>query len=339
MEQQHNFLAMVFPGQGSQSVGMLAGLAASHPEVGETFAEASEVLGLDLWKLVSEGPEDQLNLTVNTQPAMLVAGVATYRAWRGQGGLLPGWMAGHSLGEYTALVCAAALAFEDAIKLVRERAKLMQDAVPAGQGAMAAILGLDYVQVVAVCAQASGVGGSVSPASFNAPGQVVIAGDVAAVTRAVAAAKAAGAKRALLLPVSVPSHCPLMGGAAEKLLVLLEQIPLQTPSILVVHNADVATHAAPEVIRSVLSRQLSSPVCWVESVKFMHEQGAVVFLESGPGKVLTGLNKRIASGARSHCFYDVGTLAAALEIVNYPAPRGGAWGRNPKSPRSTLGKR
>lgn len=315
MEQQQNFLAVVFPGQGSQSVGMLAGLAAAHPEVRETFAQSSSVLGFDLWKLVSEGPEDQLNLTVNTQPAMLAAGVAAYRVWRKQGGAVPGWLAGHSLGEYTALVCAGVLAFEDAVKLVRERARLMQEAVPAGEGGMAAILGLDDVQVVAVCAQVSSAGGSVAPANFNAPGQVVIAGDAAAVAQAVEAAKAAGAKRALPLPVSVPSHCPLMAGAAEKLLALLAQTPLQAPSIPVVHNADVGTHAAPEVIRSVLARQLSSPVRWVESVKFMHEQGVSLFMECGPGKVLTGLNKRIAGDARCHCIFDADSLAAALEMV------------------------
>lgn len=315
MEQQQNYLAMVFPGQGSQSVGMLAGLAAAYPEVEQTFAEASEVLGFDLWALVSAGAEDQLNLTVNTQPAMLAAGVATYRVWRKQGGALPGWMAGHSLGEYTALVCADALAFTDAVRLVRERARLMQEAVPAGQGAMAAILGLEDYQVVAVCAQVSAAGGNVAPANFNAPGQVVIAGDAAAVTQAMEAAKAAGAKRALPLPVSVPSHCPLMAGAAEKLLALLEQTPLQTPAIAVVHNADVGTHAAPEVIRSVLARQLSSPVRWVESVKFMHEQGVVLFLECGPGKVLTGLNKRIVGNANNHCIFDADSLAQALEMV------------------------
>lgn len=314
MEQQHNFLAMVFPGQGSQSVGMLSGLAAAYPIVGETFAQASEVLGFDLWQLVSQGPDEQLNLTVNTQPAMLAAGVAAYRVWRQQGGTEPGWMAGHSLGEYTALVCAEALAFEDAIKLVRERARLMQEAVPAGQGAMAAILGLDDTRVREVCLQASSHG-SVAPANFNAPGQVVIAGQAEAVAQAVVAAKAAGAKRAVPLPVSVPSHCAMMEGAARELLALLEQVPLQMPKIPVVHNVDVAAHSAPEVIRAALARQLANPVRWVESVKFMHEQGVSLFLECGPGKVLTGLNKRIAGDADCYCFYDADSLAQALEIV------------------------
>lgn len=316
MEQQHNFLALVFPGQGSQSIGMLADLAAAHPEVRETFSQASDALGFDLWQLVNEGPGDQLNLTINTQPAMLASGVAAYRVWRKQGGILPGWMAGHSLGEYTALVCAEALAFADAVKLVRERARLMQEAVPAGQGAMAAILGLDDPQLVAICQQVSSSGmGSVSPANFNAPGQVVIAGDAAAVNQAIEAAKSAGAKRALPLPVSVPSHCSLMTGAAEKFQVLLEQTPLQSPVIPVVHNADVGTHAAPETIRSLLAQQLFLPVRWVESVKFMHEQGVMLFLECGPGKVLTGLNKRIAADARSHCFFDNESLNAALEML------------------------
>lgn len=315
MEHQHNYLAMVFPGQGSQSVGMLAGLAAAYPVVGETFAQASEVLGFDLWKLVNEGPEEQLNLTVNTQPAMLAASVATYRVWRQQGGILPGWMAGHSLGEYTALVCAEALAFEDAVTLVRERARLMQEAVPAGQGAMAAILGLDDVHVVAVCEQVSSAGGNVAPANFNAPGQVVIAGEAEAVAQAVAAAKAAGARRALPLPVSVPSHCALMSAAANQLLALLEKTPLQMPLVPVLHNVDVAAHSAPEVIRDALARQLANPVRWVESVKFMHEQGVGFFLECGPGKVLTGLNKRIATDASCHCFFDADSLAQALEML------------------------
>lgn len=314
MEQQ-NYLALVFPGQGSQSVGMLTHLASAYPEVKETFAQASAVLGFDLWDLVDNGPEDQLNLTLNTQPAMLAAGVATYRVWRKQGGLLPGWMAGHSLGEYTALVCAEALAFEDALKLVRERARLMQEAVPAGQGAMAAILGLSDSQVVAVCKEVSTEEAGVSPANFNAPGQVVIAGHSAAVGKAIDAAKQAGAKRAIALPVSVPSHCPLMEKAADKLMELLMQTPLQMPSIPVVHNVDVGTHAAPEVIRNALAQQLSKPVRWVSSIKFMHEQGVALFLECGPGKVLTGLNKRIVADARSHCFFDADSLAQALEMV------------------------
>lgn len=315
MALQCNDLALVFPGQGSQSVGMLAALAAAHAEVEATFAEASEVLGLDLWQLVAEGPAEALNLTMNTQPAMLAAGVAVYRVWAAQGGPVPAWMAGHSLGEYTALVCADALAFGDAVRLVRERARLMQETVPAGEGAMAAVLGLDDPVLVQVCQEASTSGSLVTPANFNAPGQVVIAGHATAVDQAVVAAKAAGAKRAVVLSVSVPSHCPLMEDAAAKLLELLEQTPFSAPKIPVVHNADVASHTALDVIRKVLAQQLFQPVRWVESVNFMSRHGVARFVECGPGKVLAGLDKRIAPSASHMSVFDPASLAQALEKV------------------------
>lgn len=313
MTAQHPELALVFPGQGSQSVGMLNALAAAHPQVGEVFAEASDALGFDLWQLVSSGPEDQLNLTLNTQPAMLAAGVATYRVWQAQGGPTPTWLAGHSLGEYSALVCAGALAFSDAIQLVRERARFMQEAVPAGQGAMAAVLGLDDAAVEAVCAAVSNADSRVTPANFNAPGQVVIAGHAAAVAEAVSTAKAAGAKRAVLLPVSVPSHCPLMQPAAERLAEQLAQTAVNVPQMTVIHNADVASHASADAVRDALARQLFQPVRWVESVQAIHAQGATQIIECGPGKVLLGLNKRIAASAHHASLFDPASLATALE--------------------------
>lgn len=314
MEKQLNHVAFVFPGQGSQSVGMLAELAGGCPQAQKIFSTASEVLGFDLWRLVQEGPEDQLNLTINTQPAMLAAGVAVWEAWRARSEVTPGWMAGHSLGEYTALVCSGALRFADALTLVRERARFMQEAVPPGVGAMAAILGLESPQVVALCNEVSGAGSIVRPANFNAPGQIVIAGHTEAVARAMDAAKAAGAKRALPLPVSVPSHCPLMEGAADRLLGVLENTPLESPGAVIVHNADVGTHTAPEVIRHILAQQLSNPVRWAESVRFMHEQGVALFLELGPGKVLTGLNKRSVPECTAHCIHDSKSLNEALEM-------------------------
>lgn len=311
----NNSLAFVFPGQGSQAVGMLSALAAEFAEVGEVFAEASEVLGYDLWNLVQNGPTEQLNLTQYTQPAMLAAGVAIWKIWlQQQPHLSPGWMAGHSLGEYSALVCSGALEFKTAVKLVAERGRLMQAAVPAGTGAMAAILGLDDPPVVHICQEVSTADETVTPANFNAPGQVVIAGHKAAVTRAIAALKSAGAKRAVELPVSVPSHCALMTGAAEELCVILDSIAFASPSIPVVHNFDVATHAAPEVLRSVLQKQLYNPVRWSDSVKFMHEQSVMVFVECGPGKVLSGLNKRIAPNCQIFSIADPESLKQTLEF-------------------------
>ncbi len=311
--QQRPDLAFLFPGQGSQAVGMLADLAAAFPQIRDTFAEASEVLGFDLWRLVQEGPEAELNQTVNTQPALLAAGVAVWRVWYGQTRVCPAWMAGHSLGEYTALVCAESLAFPDAVRLVAQRGRLMQTAVPEGKGAMAAILGLEDHVVVGICNQVREADGLVAAANFNAPGQVVIAGEAAAVEKACEAAKAAGAKRAVRLAVSVPSHCELMQPAAEKMAQLLEETPIRTPRVAVVHNVDVGTHAAPEVIRALLAQQLYSPVRWSDTIRFLHDQGVHSFVEAGPGKVLTGLNRRIVKSCRTLPIYDPTTLDIAME--------------------------
>ena len=285
-------LAMVFPGQGSQSVGMLSALADVFPQVGETFAEASTVLGYDLWERVQNGPPESLNQTACTQPAMLTAGVATWRCWQAKTETLPALMAGHSLGEYTALVCAGAMSFADAVALVEKRGEYMQNAVPAGVGAMAAILGLEDEQVESVCAEAA-QGEVVSAVNYNSPGQVVIAGNKAAVERAMELAKTAGAKRALPLPVSVPSHCSLMQPAAEQLAERLAGIEIQAPAIPVIHNVDARSHDDPAAIREVLAAQLYRPVRWVECVRAMHAQGVSMLVEAGPGKVLAGLTKRI----------------------------------------------
>lgn len=315
MNNQTYNLAFVFPGQGSQSVGMLSDLAASYPEVKQTFERASDALGKDLWAIVSAGPEAELNQTHNTQPAMLAAGFAVWNIWCKHSQVRPAWMAGHSLGEYTALVCSEAISFEDGIKLVAARGVLMQEAVPAGVGAMAAVLGLDDHQVVKVCADAA-ENEIVSAVNFNSPGQVVIAGNAAAVERAIAAAKDAGAKRAVLLPVSVPSHCQLMEPAAQKLDLQLQNTAIETPKMTLIHNVDVASHSAPEVIRNALKEQLYKPVRWADSVKFMHDQGVTCFVECGPGKVLVGLNKRIAKDAEHLSIYDTDTLNTVLEQLN-----------------------
>ncbi|MFU8788039.1 MAG: ACP S-malonyltransferase [Methylobacter sp.] len=315
MNNQTYNLAFVFPGQGSQSVGMLADLAASYPEVRQTFERASDALGKDLWSLVANGPDDELNQTHNTQPAMLAAGVAVWEIWCKHSKVRPAWVAGHSLGEYTALVCSDALSFEDGIKLVAARGRLMQEAVPAGVGAMAAILGLEDHEVVKVCADAAG-DEVVAAVNFNSPGQVVIAGHVAAVERAMLGAKAAGAKRAVPLPVSVPSHCALMASAALKLDQQLQNTALDTPKMTLIHNVDVASHSAPEVIRNALKEQLYKPVRWSDGIKFMHDQGVTCFVECGPGKVLIGLNKRIAKDAGHYSIYDPETLNTALEQLN-----------------------
>ncbi len=285
-------LAFVFPGQGSQSVGMLAELAEAFTEVRATFEEASDALGLDLWALSQQGPEERLNQTENTQPALLAAGIAVWRAWQAAGGRKPDFLAGHSLGEYTALVAAGSLSLADGVKLVAERGRAMQNAVPAGSGSMAAILGLDDAQVVAVCEQAAEAG-VVSAANFNSPGQVVIAGEKAAVARAVELAAEAGARRAVELAVSVPSHCALMKPAAQALQPLLEAVRIEPPAIPVVHNADVRTHAEPKAIRKVLLQQLYLPVRWAESMQWLVEQGVEKMAECGPGKVLMGLGRRI----------------------------------------------
>lgn len=284
--------AFVFPGQGSQSVGMLGALAAAAPHVAATFAEASRVLGYDLWRLVSEGPEEALNATERTQPAMLAAGVATWRLWQHRGGALPQAVAGHSLGEFTALVCAGALEFAPAIELVRFRGEVMQAAVPAGSGAMAAILGLEDADIEAACREAA-QGAVVEAANFNSPGQVVIAGETAAVERAIQAAKARGAKRAVLLPVSVPSHSSLMRGAAARLKERLDQSAVRAPRIRYVSAVDASAHADPDDIRALLVRQLSSPVRWADTLRALAGADIAQVIECGPGKVLTGLNRRI----------------------------------------------
>lgn len=315
MSKQVYNLAFVFPGQGSQSVGMLSDLAASHAEVKQTFERASDVLGKDLWALVAQGPEDELNQTQNTQPAMLAAGVAVWEVWCKHSAIRPDWMAGHSLGEYTALVCSGAMSFEDGIKLVATRGQLMQEAVPSGIGSMAAILGLEDHQVVNICAQAA-ENEVVSAVNFNTPEQVVIAGNFAAVERAMLAAREAGAKRALLLPVSVPSHCALMQPAAEKLDAYLQNTVIQAPGMTLIHNVDVTSHSAPEVIRNALKEQLYKPVRWVDTIRFMHDQGVTRFVECGPGKVLLGLNKRIIKNAEHFSIYDTKTLNNVLEHFN-----------------------
>jgi [acyl-carrier-protein] S-malonyltransferase len=304
-------LAFVFPGQGSQSVGMLADLAANYPAIKDTFAEASDALKTDLWQIVCEGPEALLNQTHITQPAMLAAGVATWRVWQARGGKAPAVLAGHSLGEYTALVCAEALDFAHAVELVSLRGKYMQDAVPAGAGAMAAILGLDDAQVVAACAQAA-QGDVVAAVNFNSPGQVVIAGQTEAVNRAMELCKAAGAKRALPLPVSVPSHCALMKPAAEKLAQRLRDTTVRAPKIPVINNADVAQPTDPTAIRDALVRQLYSPVRWVETIQKMSQDGVTTLAECGPGKVLVGLNKRISKDMATHALVDGASLDMAL---------------------------
>ena len=304
--------AFVFPGQGSQSLGMLADLAAQFPIVEATFSEASSVLGYDLWQLVQQGPAEELNKTWQTQPALLAASVAIFRVWQQQGGKAPAMMAGHSLGEYSALVCAGVLDFQAAIRLVELRGRLMQEAVPEGTGAMFAIIGLDNDAIAKACEE-SAQGQVVSPVNFNSPGQVVIAGNKEAVERAGAACKAAGAKRALPLPVSVPSHCALMKPAADKLAIALQDISFSAPQVAVVNNVDVRTETDPEAIRSALVRQLYSPVRWTESVEFMAAQGVTSLLEVGPGKVLTGLTKRIVDTLTAAAVNDAASLSAALE--------------------------
>ncbi|MGR8942376.1 MAG: ACP S-malonyltransferase [Gammaproteobacteria bacterium] len=313
-EQSYN-LAFVFPGQGSQSVGMLNDLAASYPEVKQTFEQASTVLDKDLWSIVEDGPEAVLNQTENTQPAMLAAEFAIWQVWCKHSAIRPDWAAGHSLGEYTALVCSEALSFEDGIRLVAARGHLMQEAVPQGVGAMAAILGLEDHVVAHVCTEAA-QNEVVSAVNFNSPGQVVIAGNSAAVERAITAAKAAGAKRAMLLPVSVPSHCALMKPAAQKLGDYLLEVPLQKPNRTLIHNVDVAAHSAPDTIRNALIEQLYQPVRWVETIKFMQDQGVTRFVECGPGKVLSGLGKRIAKDAEHMSIFDSESIDKVMEQLN-----------------------
>jgi len=303
--------AFIFPGQGSQSIGMLAELADKFPIIESTFAEASEVLGYDLWALVRNGPAEELNATDKTQPAMLASGVAVWRLWLEQGGERPTVMAGHSLGEYTALVCAGAIEFADAIKLVEARGRFMQGAVAVGAGGMAAILGLEDDEVIALCASSAG-GEVLEAVNFNTPGQVVIAGDVNAVNRAVDCAPDAGAKKAVLLPVSVPSHCALMKPAAAQLKEMLGSLDIQSPTIPVINNVDVVSCLDSDDIKDALVRQLYQPVQWVKIINKMLEDGVDQVVECGPGKVLAGLNKRIARRTPAFPVVDVAALEKAL---------------------------
>ena len=305
-------IAFVFPGQGSQSVGMLAELGANHPIVIETFAQASEVLGYDLWQLVQHDEEGQLNQTHITQPALLTASVALWRLWLQQGGLTPSIVAGHSLGEYSALVCAGALDFADAVRLVEARGQFMQAAVPPGEGAMAAIIGMDNDVIVSVC-EASAQGQIVVPVNYNSPGQVVIAGAKSAVERAMVACKEAGAKRALPLPVSIPSHCALMLPAADKLRTMLAGIQVRVPKIPVVQNVDAKVAGSADAIVSNLVAHLIQPVLWSQCVECITTDGADLVVECGPGKVLNGLTKRIKKTLQTASINDAASLAATLE--------------------------
>jgi [acyl-carrier-protein] S-malonyltransferase len=311
--------AFVFPGQGSQAIGMMDALAERHPGVRDTFAEASAAAGIDLWRLAREGPEPDLNLTVNTQPVLLAAAVATWRVWRDGGAAAPALLAGHSLGEYSALVCAGSLDFAAAIRLVISRGRYMQAAVPEGAGAMAAVLGLDDAAVAAACAQAAGRE-IVSAANYNAPGQVVIAGHAAAVERAIAAARKAGAKRAVLLPVSVPSHCELMRPAADALRRDLEAVDLRPAQLPVIQNVDAEPRTDADGIREALVEQLCRPVQWTGCVRRMRSLGVGRAIECGPGRVLAGLMKRIEPGIETLAGTDPDVVAAGL--VNQDCEQG-----------------
>ena len=292
---------MLFPGQGSQRIGMLAAAADEYPQIRETFAEASDALGEDLWALVAEGAESELNLTENTQPAMLAASVALWRCWRDGGGAQPSGMAGHSLGELTALCCAGALAFADAVRLVRMRGRFMQNAVPAGEGAMTAILGLPSEEVATLCAELSGNGeGLVAAVNFNSPQQVVIAGHTAAVQRAGERLREAGARRVMALPVSAPFHTELMRPAGERLREMLDDLDLQPPQVPVIHNVTAAAESDPPRIRELLVEQVAAPVRWTDCVLALRDAGARCFLECGPGKVLGGLLRRIDRSLDCH---------------------------------------
>lgn len=308
--------ACVFPGQGSQSVGMMKGYA-DFPVVRETFAEASDILGQDFWVMADEGPVDKVNLTLNTQPLMLMAGIAVFRVWESLGDVKPVFMAGHSLGEYTALVASGALLFADALALVRFRAEAMQEAVREGIGGMAAILGLDDEAVRAVCDEAtsSSTGELLEPANFNSPGQIVIAGHKNAVLRGMELAKSNGAKLAVMLPVSVPSHCSLMGRAANEMQQRLERVNVRPPRIPLLHNADVQQHTDPNVIKNILVQQLCRPVRWTETVRSFAAAGVSHVVECGPGKVLSGLNKRIDKNLQSLALTDSVALRHASSIL------------------------
>jgi [acyl-carrier-protein] S-malonyltransferase len=309
-------LAFVFPGQGSQSIGMMSALARVAPVIEATFGEASEVLGYDLWRRCQEGPAEALNSTECTQPAMLTAGIATYRLWRGRGGAQPALMAGHSLGEFTALVAAGTLDFRTAVDLVKYRGELMQTAVPPGQGAMAAILGLEDIEIEEACREAA-QGEVVEAVNFNSPAQVVIAGEAAAVGRAIELAKSSGAKRAITLPVSVPSHSSLMRNAGERLRERLSTLSVLSPAIRYVSAVDAAAHDSPDDIREVLVRQLSSPVLWTQTLRAISAAHVAQVIECGPGKVLTGLNRRIEprEGLSFLALEDPASVDAALRAT------------------------
>lgn len=307
-------LAFVFPGQGSQKIGLLAGLAESFGTVQNTFSEASDVLGYDLWDLAQNGSQEDINLTERTQPLMLTASVALWRIWGEKGGAMPAYLSGHSLGEWSALVCAGVVDFSAAVKLVQQRGKFMQEAVPAGQGAMAAIIGLADEVILQACADAA-QGSVVAPVNYNSPGQVVIAGESAAVERAMVACKEAGAKRALPLPVSAPFHTSLMRPAAERLEEQIQATPFHAPQIPVVHNVTAGTESDPERIKALMVEQIYSPVRWVECVQTLSAQGVEIALECGPGKVLSGLNKRIDKDLTTLAIETPDELAAALESV------------------------
>lgn len=308
--------AFVFPGQGSQKVGMLAAAHAQYHAVRDTFAEAGEALDCDLWSLVQAGPQEALNLTATTQPVLLTASVALWRAWQDQGGSAPALLAGHSLGEFSALVCAGSLGFADAVRLVRQRGEFMQTAVPVGEGAMAAIIGLDDDSINRICAEIAAEGaGEVAAVNFNSPGQVVIAGHTAAVERASVALKAAGAKRALPLPVSAPFHTVLMRPAGEKLAEVLSTLTINPPTIPVIHNVHALPEADPERIRSLLVEQIYSPVQWTRCIEYMAGSGVRTMVECGPGKVLSGLNKRINGELESLSLEEPAGLQDALAAL------------------------
>ncbi|MDB6062115.1 MAG: malonyl CoA-acyl carrier protein transacylase [Verrucomicrobiaceae bacterium] len=307
-------LAFVFPGQGSQKVGMLADIAAAYPIVSDTFSEASDALGYDMWSLIQAGPQEELNLTEKTQPILLTSSVALWRVWQQRSGLKPSVLAGHSLGEFSALVCADALNFTDAVKLVRARGQFMQTAVPVGEGAMAAVLGMDDEQLIQICREASAQGGVVEAVNFNSPGQVVIAGTVAAVDKAIELCKAAGSKRALPLPVSAPFHTSLMRPAGEKLRAAMADLNFSTPSIPVVHNVNAKPESDPEKIKTILFEQIFSPVLWSDCVAYIAQQGITTAVECGPGKVLGGLIKRIDKSVNCFSIEDSAGLDAALSI-------------------------
>jgi [acyl-carrier-protein] S-malonyltransferase len=307
-------LAFVFPGQGSQKVGMLAEIAAAYPVVLDTFAEASEALSYDMWGLIQAGPQDALNLTEKTQPILLASSVALWRVWQQRNGVLPSLLAGHSLGEFSALVCAGTIAFADAVKLVRARGQFMQTAVPVGDGAMAAVLGMDDEQLVQICREASAQGGVVEAVNFNSPGQIVIAGTVAAVDKAIELCKAAGSKRALPLPVSAPFHTSLMRPAGDKLRAAMADLKFSAPTIPVVHNVNAKPETDPEKIKAILFEQIFSPVQWSHCVAYMVEQGITAAVECGPGKVLGGLIKRIDKSVNCFSIEDSAGLDAALSL-------------------------